>query len=50
MPPTGSSRRCTLETVAVLTTMLSPVLGPPFGQDYLYEVVALTGHALCAVT
>ena len=52
IPPVrvGAEGAAPLETVAVLTTMLSPVLGPPFGQDYRYEVVALSGHALCAVT
>jgi hypothetical protein len=38
-----------LETVAVVTTMLSPLTGPPIGQDYRYEVVTLTGRALYAV-
>jgi hypothetical protein len=39
-----------LETVAVLTTMLSPLTGPPSGQDYRYEVVPLRGRAIYAVT
>jgi hypothetical protein len=52
IPPVrvGEEGAAPLETVAVVTTMLSPLTGPPSGQDYRYEVVALTGQALCAVT
>jgi hypothetical protein len=39
-----------LETIAVVTTMLSPLTGPPSGQDYRYEVVALRGRALFALS
>ena len=39
-----------LETIAVVTTMLSPLTGPPSGQDYRYEVVALRGRALYALS
>jgi hypothetical protein len=39
-----------LETVAVLTTILSPLTGPPCRQDYRYEVVALRGRALYTAT
>ena len=52
IPPVrvGEEGTAPLETVAVGTTMLSPLTGPPIGQDYRYEVVTLTGQALCAVT
>jgi len=52
IPPVrvGEEGAAPLETVAVVTTMLSPLTGPPIGQDYRYEVVTLTGQALCAVT
>jgi hypothetical protein len=39
-----------LETVAVLTTMISPLTGPPSGQDYRYEVVPLSGRAVYALS
>ena len=50
IPPVrvGEEGAAPLETVAVLTTMLSPLTGPPTGQDYRYEVLSLTGRALCA--
>jgi hypothetical protein len=48
IPPVrvGAEGAAPLETVAVVTTMLSPLTGPPTGQDYRYEVLALTGRAL----
>jgi threonine/homoserine/homoserine lactone efflux protein len=50
IPPVrvGEEGAATLETVAVLTTMVSPLTGPPTGQDYRYEVLSLRGRALCA--
>ena len=50
IPPVrvGAEGAAPLETVAVVTTMLSPLTGPPTGQDYRYEVLALRGRALCA--
>jgi hypothetical protein len=50
IPPVrvGEEGAAPLETVAVLTTMLSPLTGPPTGQDYRYEVLSLRGRALCA--
>ena len=50
IPPVrvGEEGAAPLETLAVLTTMLSPLTGPPTGQDYRYEVLSLTGRALCA--
>jgi hypothetical protein len=50
IPPVrvGEEGAAPLETVAVLTTMLSPLTGPPTGQDYRYEVLSLRGQALCA--
>jgi hypothetical protein len=52
IPPVrvGEEGAAPLETVAVVTTMLSPLTGPPTGQDYRYEVVPLTGQALYSVT
>jgi hypothetical protein len=52
IPPVrvGEEGAAPLETVAVVTTMLSPLTGPPTGQDYRYEVVPLKGQALWAVT
>lgn len=52
IPPVrvGEEGAAPLETVAVVTTMLSPLSGPPTGQDYRYEVVPLTGQALYSVT
>jgi hypothetical protein len=51
IPPVrvGEQGAAPLETVAVLTTMLSPLTGPPAGQDYRYEVLSLRGRALCAL-
>jgi hypothetical protein len=51
IPPVrvGEEGAAPLETVAVVTTMLSPLSGPPTGQDYRYEVLALTGRALYAL-
>ena len=48
IPPVrvGEEGAAPLETVAVVTTMLSPLTGPPTGQDYRYEVVPLRGEAL----
>ena len=50
IPPVrvGEERAAPLETVAVVTTMLSPLTGPATGQDYRYEVLSLSGEALCA--
>ena len=50
IPPVrmGEEGAAPLETIAVLTTMLSPLTGPPTGQDYRYEVLSLRGRALCA--
>ena len=50
IPPVrvGAEGAAPLETVAVVTTMLSPLTSPPTGQDYRYEVVALRGRALHA--
>ena len=50
IPPVrvGEEGAAPLETVAVLTTMLSPLTGQPTGQDYRYEVLSLRGRALCA--
>jgi hypothetical protein len=45
----GEEGAAPLETVAVVTTMLSPLAGPPTGQDYHYEVLSLRGRALCAL-
>ena len=52
IPPVrvGEEGMAPVETVAVVTTMLSPLTGPPTGQDYRYEVVPLRGQALYAVT
>ena len=52
IPPVrvGEEGMAPVETVAVVTTMLSPLTGPPAGQDYRYEVVPLRGQALLAVT
>ena len=52
IPPVrvGEEGTAPVETVAVVTTMLSPLTGPPTGQDYRYEVVPLRGQALYAVT
>ena len=52
IPPVrvGEEGAAPLETVAVVTTMLSPLSGPRTGQDYRYEVLALRGKALFAVT
>jgi hypothetical protein len=44
----GEEGAAPLETIAVLTTLLSPLTGPPTGQDYRYEVLSLRGRALCA--
>jgi hypothetical protein len=51
IPPVrvGREGAAPIETVAVVTTMLSPLTGPPTGQDYRYEVVALRGRALYAL-
>jgi hypothetical protein len=51
IPPVrvGEQGAAPLETVAVLTTMLSLLTGPPAGQDYRYEVLSLRGRALCAL-
>jgi hypothetical protein len=51
IPPVrvGDEGAAPLETVAVLTTMLSPLTGPPTGQDYRYEVLSLKGRALFAL-
>ena len=51
IPPVrvGEEGAAPLETIAVLTTLLSPLTGPPTGQDYRYEVLSLTGRALCAL-
>ena len=51
IPPVrvGAEGAAPLETVAVVTTMLSPLTGPPTGQDYRYEVLWLRGRALCAL-
>ncbi len=51
IPPVrvGEGGAAPLETVAVVTTMLSPLTGPPTGQDYRYEVLSLRGQALCAL-
>jgi hypothetical protein len=51
IPPVrvGEEGAAPLETVAVLTTMLSPHTGPPTGQDYHYEVLSLRGRALFAL-
>jgi hypothetical protein len=51
IPPVrlGEEGAAPLETVAVVTTMLSPLTGPPTGQDYRYEVLSLRGRALCAL-
>ena len=51
IPPVrvGQEGAAPIETLAVVTTMLSPLTGPPTGQDYRYEVVALRGRALCAL-
>ena len=50
IPPVrvGEEGAAPLETVAVVTTMRSPLTDPPAGQDYRYEVLALRGRALCA--
>ena len=50
IPPVrvGEEGAAPLETIAVLTTLLSPLTGPPTGQDYRYEVLSLRGRALCA--
>jgi hypothetical protein len=50
IPPVrvGEEGAAPLETVAVLTTMLSPLTGPATGQDYRYEVLSLSGEALFA--
>jgi hypothetical protein len=50
IPPVrvGEQGAAPLETVAVVTTMLSPLTGPPAGQDYRYEVLSLRGEALFA--
>jgi hypothetical protein len=50
IPPVrvGEERAAPLETVAVVTTMLSPLTGPATGQDYRYEVLWLSGEALFA--
>jgi hypothetical protein len=52
IPPVrvGAEGAAPLETVAVVTTMLSPLTGPPAGQEYRYEVVPLKGQALSSVT
>ncbi len=52
IPPVrvGEEGMAPVETVAVVTTMLSPLTGPPTGQDYRYEVVPLRGQAHYAVT
>jgi hypothetical protein len=51
IPPVrvGAEGAAPVETVAVVTTMLSPLTGPPTGQDYRYEVVLLRGQALYAL-
>lgn len=51
IPPVrvGEQGAAPLQTVAVLTTMLSPLTGLPAGQDYRYEVLSLRGRALCAL-
>jgi hypothetical protein len=51
IPPVrvGAEGAAPLETLAVLTTMLSPLTGPPSGQDYHYEVLSLRGRALLAL-
>ena len=50
IPPVrvGEEGAAPLETIAVLTTLLSPLTGPPTGQDYRYEVLSLRGRALSA--
>ena len=48
--PVGEEGAAPLETVAVVTTMLSPLSGPQTGQDYRYEVLPLRGEARFAVT
>jgi hypothetical protein len=52
IPPVrvGAEGAAPVETVAVVTTMLSPLTSPPIGQDYRYEVVPLRGRARYAVT
>jgi len=52
IPPVrvGAEGAAPVETVAVVTTMLSPLTGPPIGQDYRYEVVPLRGRARYALT
>jgi hypothetical protein len=51
IPPVrvGEEGAAPVETIAVLTTMLSPLTGPPTGQDYRYEVLSLKGRALFAL-
>ncbi|HEX6621830.1 MAG TPA: hypothetical protein VF024_19360 [Solirubrobacteraceae bacterium] len=50
IPPVrvGEEGAAPLETLAVVTTMLSPLTGPATGQDYRYEVLPLRGEALLA--
>lgn len=52
IPPVrvGEEGAAPLETLAVVTTMLSPLTGPATGQDYRYEVLPLRGQALLAAT
>lgn len=52
IPPVrvGEEGAAPLETLAVVTTMLSPLTGPATGQDYRYEVLPLRGEALLAAT
>src|SRR5512141_2962234 len=52
IPPVriGEEGAAPLETLAVGTTMLSPLTGPATGQDYRYEVLPLRGEALLAAT
>jgi hypothetical protein len=52
IPPVrvGAQGAAPVETVAVVTTMLSPLKWLPTGQDYRYEVVPLRGRALYALT
>jgi hypothetical protein len=51
IPPVrvGDEGAAPLETLAVLTTMVSPLTAPPTGQDYRYEVLSLKGRALFAL-